>query len=520
MNQNELGTLDFNTGQFTGYGSPISAVNGFVMVNGSPSQVEIASSSIDVDGMSFDPTTGILYGSLRLGDEDLLIQIDISTGDHVPDAFGPGEDFVVIQARDGLEDVDGIAVNITGRLYGVVNAGDIGPQRIVEINKVTGATTDVGLVGNDLDLEGLSFDFQGNLYATSGTLSRLYQINLADASILQTWDLNVGSDYEAVSCVLSPSDLGINKTIDQLQPKPGDSATYTLTVTNSGTSLASGIEVTDALPAGVTYSGSSPSQGNYESGSGVWDVGALDVGETATLQIMVTVDTDAAGIVTNTAEISASDQPDINPTNNEDTVKINLGQPEVILVKRITAINGQSTNPNDGTVLDLYVDGSGSEDEHPYWPSSNGTDPDLFGAITAGVVAPGDEVEYTIYFLSTGNEPANNVLFCDRVPDKQIFISDSFNSLTPDPAGVTGENRGIEVFTNGASRSYTNIGGDDTAQFYPPESGLPPACNISIPNTEHNGAIVVELGSLPSSTGAGIPITSNGFIRFRAKVDE
>ncbi|MGF1602313.1 MAG: GEVED domain-containing protein [Thermosynechococcaceae cyanobacterium] len=197
-----------------------------------------------------------------------------------------------------------------------------------------------------------------------------------------------------------------------------------------------------------------------------------------------------------------------------------VSNPNVLLIKRITAINGQPTNPNDGTILNTYVNGSGVEDNHPQWPNGDGNaDPDLYGAITGGQVKPGDEVEYTIYFLSAGSELAKNVLFCDRIPDHQTFVSDAFNSLTAAPGGSGSEDRGINVSTNTTNLSYTNIGGDDTARFYPPESGLPPACNITIPNTQHNGAIVVNLGDLPTATAPGAPAGASGYVRFRATVN-
>ena len=320
---NRLGTLDFETGEFTGYSSTISSVSGFRRNSGNSFTVN----GIDVDGMSFDPTTGILYGALRRtgNNRDLLIQIDIATGDHVPNAFLNGTaDFVEIDITNGLRDIDGIAVNIDGRLYGVANNGSSGQQRLVEIDKFTGATTSVGLVGNGLDLEGLSFDFQGNLYATSGARSELYQLNPLTGAIIDTWDLSVGGDYEAVSCLLSSSDLRLLKNVDNGTPAPNGTINYTLAITNNGASVASGVEVTDNLPAGVTYSSDSASQGSYDSSSGIWQVGVLEVGESATLQIAVTVDPDASGSLTNNATISNLDQPDNNPNNNADDAAINV----------------------------------------------------------------------------------------------------------------------------------------------------------------------------------------------------
>ena len=58
--------------------------------------------------------------------------------------------------------------------------------------------------------------------------------------------------------------------------------------------------------------------------------------------------------------------------------------------------------------------------------------------INGSNVSPGDELEYTIYFISTGDSPAKNVLFGDgfarrlhRVPENVTFIPTAFNSNPP-----------------------------------------------------------------------------------------
>jgi len=63
----------------------------------------------------------------------------------------------------------------------------------------------------------------------------------------------------------------------------GSNVTFTVTATNNGPSDASGVQVTDQLPAGLTYVSSTPSAGTYTSGTGVWDIGTLANGGSATL---------------------------------------------------------------------------------------------------------------------------------------------------------------------------------------------------------------------------------------------
>ncbi len=204
--------------------------------------------------------------------------------------------------------------------------------------------------------------------------------------------------------------------------------------------------------------------------------------------------------------------------------------PNVLLVKRITAING-STN-NGGIDLTAYDPDAGFPyDDNVLEPTANPADTDkwpmtvdetsstfLKGTRDAGLIKPDDTVEYTIYFLSTGNKTAVDVQFCDKVPSFQTFIPDAFNAIPPAPSGGVGANRGISVEYNGSVLSYTNDADGDTAQYYPPGSTLPAVCDNAPAQLEDNGAIVVNLGDLPQATSSGTPTTSYGAVRFRAKV--
>ena len=78
----------------------------------------------DVDGLAYDATTGVLYGSHRRSGSDVLIQIDMTTGAHVPNAFGAGVDYVEIQPVFSNTLVDDIAIDpTTGTMYASTNSG-------------------------------------------------------------------------------------------------------------------------------------------------------------------------------------------------------------------------------------------------------------------------------------------------------------------------------------------------------------------------------------------------------------
>ncbi|WOD39611.1 hypothetical protein [Nodosilinea sp. E11] len=207
--------------------------------------------------------------------------------------------------------------------------------------------------------------------------------------------------------------------------------------------------------------------------------------------------------------------------------------PEILLVKRITAVNGTPlTNLVDGinTPGPNYVAAPRDQDDnHPHWPSNF-----LRGQMTSDM-QPGDTVEFTIYFLSSGTVPAQNALFCDLVPANVSFIPDAFNGTAaasgPNPVpGVTtaGGDRGIvlglgtESSTNPypISVALSNSSDGDVGQYVPPGTNLTSLdARLSGCGNNTNGAIVANLGTLPPATGAGDPPGAYGFVRFRGRID-
>ncbi len=85
-------------------------------------------------------------------------------------------------------------------------------------------------------------------------------------------------------------DLEINKTLDRVRATSGDSVEYTLRVTNKGDSGATGVKVTDQLPASVSYISDDEPDDQFDPVSGVWNVGAVAAGDERILKIIVIID--------------------------------------------------------------------------------------------------------------------------------------------------------------------------------------------------------------------------------------
>ncbi|MGI9606029.1 MAG: SdrD B-like domain-containing protein, partial [Acidimicrobiales bacterium] len=154
----------------------------------------------DVDGLSFDPFTLILYGSARVGGDDLLFQIDPTTGAAITGAMGGSTSVPILAtAAVGLGDIDDLAVSpYDGQMYGIANSG-ASNDRLVQIDKVTGAVTDVGPTNPAVDVEGLSFDGLGQLLGTTGFGAALWDFNVNTGASSNQLNLTYG-DYESLEC--------------------------------------------------------------------------------------------------------------------------------------------------------------------------------------------------------------------------------------------------------------------------------------------------------------------------------
>lgn len=103
------------------------------------------------------------------------------------------------------------------------------------------------------------------------------------------------------------ADLELKKVLDKTSADVGD----TVTLDNNGPQTATNIQVNDPVPSGLTDIVSS---GGYNQGTGIWTVPSLAKDATATLTLTGELSSD--GTITNTAELLAVDQLDLDSTPN------------------------------------------------------------------------------------------------------------------------------------------------------------------------------------------------------------
>ncbi|HVF45669.1 MAG TPA: hypothetical protein VM936_21765 [Pyrinomonadaceae bacterium] len=225
--------------------------------------------------------------------------------------------------------------------------------------------------------------------------------------------------------VVSSSDLSLSKTVNNPSPVQGQNVTFTLTLANAGPSNATNVAVTDLLPAGLSFVSATPSAGTYTSGTGVWSVASLASGANATLQIVATVSN--SGTITNTAEVTASDQPDPDSTPNNN----NPAEDD-----RASAAVGAAAPPSIG----------------------------LLKSVTpSGTQVPGTDLTYTIAFSNTGGYPASAFILTDPDPATVLKINDYMDfklGSVVNGLGTTGLTVTVAYSNDGgASWTYTPASG-------------------------------------------------------------
>ena len=139
--------------------------------------------------------------------------------------------------------------------------------------------------------------------SATGTL-----INTATVAV-PPGDNTPGNNTATDTTRLTPDvDLTLTKTVNDPTPNVGDTITFTVTLTDKGPSNATGVQVTDLLPTGLTYVSSNASQGSYDPATGLWNLASVANGADAVLVVQARVVSPDAE--TNTATISHADQFD------------------------------------------------------------------------------------------------------------------------------------------------------------------------------------------------------------------
>jgi LPXTG-site transpeptidase (sortase) family protein len=243
---------------------------------------------------------------------------------------------------------------------------------------------------------------------------------------------NSGSDTTPLEAA---PDLQISKTDGGVSTMPGAVLTYTLTYTNVGNQGATGVILTETVPAHTTFTGSGWTciPDNNAGSVCTFSVGALNAGASGSATFVVTVNaTVPAGVtqIANTAVIGddGTNGPDPTPGDN----------------------SGSDTTPLEAA-------------------------PDLRISKTDGGVStmPGAVLTYTLTYTNVGNQGATGVILTETVPAHTTFTGSGWTCIPDNNAGS------VCTFSVGA----LNAGASGSATFVVTVNATVPAGVTQIANT-------------------------------------
>ncbi len=121
-----------------------------------------------------------------------------------------------------------------------------------------------------------------------------------------------------VSLTVNGVDIAVSAAVDNSQPGENQVVAYTISAKNNGPAdLATGILISDILPAGLTFVSAATDQGSYDPAAGVWTVGSLAKDVSTRLAINAAVDPGTTGqTIVSPVALLAVDQHETKADNN------------------------------------------------------------------------------------------------------------------------------------------------------------------------------------------------------------
>ncbi len=205
-------------------------------------------------------------------------------------------------------------------------------------------------------------------------------LNVAKISSSSTYDSDLTNNFASIQTVVATSaDLSI-KNEDSADPvSAGGNITYTISVTNNGSSDALNVTVNDVLPSGISLISSTCSVGTWS--APVWNIGTLKSGASATMAVLAKVKSGVSGVLKNEASVSSS------------TFDPNNGNNRVTRVTTITAL----------------------------------ADISITGTVNNDTIVAGGVVNYVFNIKNSGPGDVQSVQVFDTIPSEIQFVQYSFD---------------------------------------------------------------------------------------------
>ena len=308
---------------------------------------------------------------LDLGIVKSLESVDIGV------AGGRTATFRITVTRDGLTDATGVTIvdtlptGMTFNSIGSVGDPQLPPAAVTGIseegNEVTILLADIPAGAEPIEFL-LIADIEDNV---TGELTNSVVISSNED------DNQPDNDDSSAVVTLPTTDLSLTKSIQTSAGEPipsgevqtGDTIVYRLEVSNAGPDDATGVIVTDTLPADVTFIGATIDGGptgegisfDAQTGELIAEVGTVADGVTAVILVTVSVNPDADGLVTNAAQVTNVPGTDPDLENNTSSVETSVVRAVDLAITK--ALGAGSTEAFGGVVTyEITVSNDGPGD--------------------------------------------------------------------------------------------------------------------------------------------------------------
>src|SRR3989475_149504 len=281
-----------------------------------------------------------------------------------------------------------------------------------------------------------------NISNTASTTSGVFDPDTSDNTATE---LSTGNNS---------ADLALTKSDSPDPVLAGTNITYTLTVTNNGPSDATGVSLSDAIPAGTSFV-SATGGGTLTAGVVGWNLTTITSGANKSVTLVVKVDSSRTTNISNTASTTSGV---FDPDTSDNTAT------------ELTTVN---------TSANLALTKSDSPDP----------------------VLAGNNITYTLTVTNNGPSDATGVSLSDAIPAGTSFVSATGGGTLT--AGVVGWN--LTTITSGANKSVTLVVKVDSSRTTNISNTASTTSGVFDPDTSDNTA--TELTTV--NTSANLALTKS-----------
>lgn len=271
----------------------------------------------------------------------------------------------------------------------------------------------------------LIFDIGNLANGASATLTVIANVfadfrnDLLNTAVISTTEAGITETItnNNTASVTSPLSAQVDVAVTKTSPSgatviAGNALVYHIDVTNNGPSAATNVNISDTLPAGLTFGSVSSQQGTVSHANGIITGNLGTIAPSATVRVTVNTTVAAAtrGNVSNTVTVTQT-ETDSNTQNNTSTIVTTI-DPRIDL-----RVSKAKTNPNDPAIA-------------------------------------GGPLTYSIIVTNDGPSSATNVVMTDVLPNGLTFTQGSSTVGTVNAAAQT-VTANIGTLAPGASATIT-----------------------------------------------------------------